>query len=237
MRRLFYAAILVTMLAIPFTSAFAAEPQVVEQISDGWWILGEIWWTPDPDWLIWFPGERVDAFMTRPSTIDEDPFSPTYGQVIWPLVTQAPIMGDWWVGMFSSEQRRMSFAEDWKYAHDWGGYYAEFMLPRDEVWFPCSYPLKWKCNYEVLPGVFEYHSPAVMAYECWWEGWNLICLDWPWVDLVWDPVNLVWINVAAPYDTISPVVIDIFNPDATFPLGIQYELEIAGYFWKVSDIP
>ncbi len=26
-----------------------------------------------------------------------------------------------------------------------------FMLPRDEVWFPCSFPLKWKCNYQVSP--------------------------------------------------------------------------------------
>jgi hypothetical protein len=50
-----------------------------------------------------------------------------------------------------------------------------------------------------------------------------VCLDWPWA--------------VAPYDTISPVVIDIFNSENPFPWGYEFELEIAGYFWKFSDIP
>jgi hypothetical protein len=215
MRRVLYALIVVVMLVIPAGSAFAAAPANVGQpIHDGWWILGEIWWTPDfvASDPVWMPGERVDAYMTRPSTL-----------LGWPL-TQAPIMGTWWMTLPASEQRRMSYAEDWLYANVWGGYYAEFMLPRDEVWFPCSYPLKWKCNYEVAPGVIEYHSPAVMAYECaWLNPYDFVCLDWPW------PV--------APYDTISPVVIDIFNSEAPYPWGYEFQLEIAGYFWKFSDIP
>ena len=124
----------------------------------------------------------------------------------------------------SSTERRAEAAEDWKFANEWGGYYAEFMLPRDEAWFPCSYPLKWKCNYELAPGVWEYHSPAVMAYECRWiNPWTLECLDWPWI--------------VAPYDTIAPVYIDIFNDQSPLPFGYWFELEIAGYFWKFTDIP
>jgi hypothetical protein len=231
MRRFVFAVVLVAMLALPVSGVFAAEPQVIEQIPDGWWLLGEIWWTPD--WvgdpgsfgfLPWTPGERVDSFMTRPSTM-----------LGWPL-TQAPITGDWWWTGPASVQRRMSYefsGDDYKFANEWGGYYAQWLLPRDEVWFPCDYPLQWRCNTELAPGVWEYHSPAWMAYECIIEGPYLICLDWPWVDI--DPVT--GMNMAAPYDTISPVVVDIFNPDSPFPYGYQFELEIAGYFWKFSDIP
>jgi hypothetical protein len=213
MKRVLYTLILIAMLAVPGT-ALAEKPQVVEQIQDGWWLLGEIWWTPDAlaTSALWGPFERVDAYMTRPSTM-----------LGWPL-TQAPIMGTWWLTMGPSEQRRMSYAEDYFYANWWGGYYAEFMLPRDEVWFPCDWPLQWQCNYLVDPFTIEYHSPAAMAYECQFiDPFNLICLDWPWA--------------VAPYDTISPVVIDIFNTEAPFPWGVQYELEIAGMFWKFSDIP
>jgi hypothetical protein len=211
MRRVLYTVILVAMLAIPAGNAFAAPPPS-QVIQDGWWILGEIWWTPDymattPKWA---PFERVDAYMTRPSTLAG-----------WPL-NQAPIMGTWWWTGPASKERRMSYAEDYLYANQWGGYYAQFMLPRDEVWFPCSYPLKWKCNYQTAPGVWQYHSPAAMAYECRWiNAVYFECLDWPWA--------------VAPYDTISPVVIDIYDPG--FPAGWSYEfeLEIAGYFWKFSD--
>jgi hypothetical protein len=210
MRRLVFAAVLIAMLVVP-ASVLAEEPQLAP-VPDGWWILGEVWWTPDEvaTDLMWAPFERVDAFMTRPSTLGG-----------WPL-TQAPIMGTWWWTGPASEQRRMSYAEDWKFANMFGGYYAEFMLPRDEVWFPCSYPLKWKCNYVLGDFSIEYHSPAAMAYECrWLNEITLVCLDWPWI--------------VAPYDTISPVVIDIFNSESPFPMGYQYELEIAGYFWKYSD--
>lgn len=213
MRRLLYAVIIVAMLAIPAGSAFADAPKM-EQIPDGWWLLGELWWTPDygdPAFDVWAPYERVDAYMWQPSTLGG----------VWPL-TQAPIMGTWWAEIGASDYRRMSYAEDYFYADMFGGYYAEFMLPRDEVWFPCSFPLKWKCNFATPTGI-EYHSPAAMAYECWWEGLNLVCLDWPWA--------------VAPYDTIAPVVIDIANFENMFPYGFEYELEIAGMFWKLSDIP
>ena len=166
MRRLLYAVIIVAMLAIPAGSAFADAPKM-EQIPDGWWLLGELWWTPDygdPAFDVWAPYERVDAYMWQPSTLAG-----------WPL-TQAPIMGTWWLGIGESDYRRMSYAEDYFYADMFGGYYAEFMLPRDEVWFPCSFPLKWKCNFATPFGI-EYHSPAAMAYECWFEGLNLVCLD------------------------------------------------------------
>ena len=214
MKRVLYTLLLIAMLAVPMGTVFAEEPQVVEQIPDGWWLLGELWWTPDAlaATPLWGAFERVDAYMHRPSTLAG-----------WPL-TQAPIMGTYWMEIGASQQRRMSYAEDYFYANMFGGYYAEFMLPRDEVWFPCDWPLQWQCNYVIDPFTIEYHSPAAMAYECQMiDPFNMICLDWPWA--------------VAPYDTISPVTIDIFNSEAPFPWGVQYELEIAGMFWKFSDIP
>jgi hypothetical protein len=214
MKRVLYTLLLIAMLAVPMGTVFAEEPQVVEQIPDGWWLLGELWWTPDAlaATPLWGPFERVDAYMHRPSTL-----------LGWPL-TQAPIMGTYWMEIGASQQRRMSYAEDYFYANMFGGYYAEFMLPRDEVWFPCDWPLQWQCNYVIDPFTIEYHSPAAMAYECVMvDPFNMLCLDWPWA--------------VAPYDTISPVTIDIFNTEAPFPWGVQYELEIAGMFWKFSDIP
>jgi hypothetical protein len=238
MRRVVFVVAVLAMLVIPAGSAFAQEDGVCpysDPNPDGWWILGEIWWTPDwlaaptdpllggdPDCFDWVPGERVDGYMTRLSTIAG-----------WPL-SQAPIMGDWWWLGGASEQRRMTYefsGDMWKYANEYGGYYAEFMLPRDEVWFPCSYPYKWQCNYQVSANTYAVHSPAVMAYECVIEGVTLVCLDWPWY---FD--NGVTVVPADPYDTISPVVIDIFNSEAPFPYGYEFELEIAGYFWKWSDL-
>lgn len=233
MRRILYITVLLAMLAIPAGGVFAQGDGICDvPTADGWWLLGEIWWTPDwlgdpegfdPDCWNWVPGARVDTYMTRPSTM-----------LGWPL-DQAPIMGDWWWTGPASEQRRMSYefsGDDYKFANFWGGYYAQFMLPRDEVWFPCSYPYKWKCNYQLDPNTYEFHSPAVMAYECIIEGPYVVCLDWPW--FFNDPVT--GLEQAAPYDTISPAVIDVFDPESPFPIGYHFELEIAGYFWKWSDL-
>jgi hypothetical protein len=223
MKRVLYVTILLAILAIPVSTAFAAEPTYVEQIPDGQWILGEIWWTPAyvASTPLWLPFERVDAYMTRVSTLAGWPFA--WGPI------GGPGGAAWWIDDWSM-QRRMSYAEDWWYANEWGGYYAEFMLPRDEVWFPCSYPLKWKCNFELAPGIWELHSPAFVDYEgMWLDPFTYVELYWPWID---------WFGpVAEVQDVISPVVIDVANFEAAFPYGYQYELEIAGYFWKFSDIP
>jgi hypothetical protein len=236
MRRILYAAILLAVLLIPAANVSAEPDQVCDYEGanwDGWWLLGEIWWTPDwlgdPEWWDvdcwnWAPGERVDTWMTRPAA---------WWPGGWPL-DQPPIMGGWWMDAPESDQRRMSYefsGDDYKFANMWGGYYAQFMLPRDEVWFPCSYPYKWQCNYHPAPYTYEFHSPAVMAYECYYAFPNWICLDWPWF---YDDGFNLWQE--APYDTISPAVIDIFNTESPWPYGYHFELEIAGYFWKWSDL-
>jgi len=207
MRRVLFATIVLVMLLGSFSSAFAAEPQRIEQVTPA--LLGEVWWFYF-DFTI--PYIRVDAYMYRPSTLAGWPFAggPDYGT--W-----------WWTGP-DSEMRRQSWPS-YQYTDDYGYYYAEFMFPRDEVWFPCSYPLKWKCNYMVDPGTpttpptYEYHSPYAMAYECVLEGMVLYCLDWPWTP--------------APYDTVSPVEVYLIDE---FGFGYIIPFEILGYYWKFSDI-
>lgn len=227
MRRVLFLTLIVALL-IPAGSVFAAP----QQIADGVYILGEIWETPDEMFgaPIWEPGERVDAYLTRPSTLLADnpdtfgwPF--TWGVSIWqgtgvPWETVIP----WFPNLPASEQRRMSYAEDWLYASQWGGYYAEFLLPRDEVWFPCSFPLKWKCDFEIAPDVWETHSPQLVVVDPALAA-EVLTLPAPY-DFI-----LGW----PPFDTVSPMVIDIL--DAEGEVGVQFELEIVGYAWYASDIP
>lgn len=220
MRRVLYAVLFLALL-IPTGSVFA-EPQVVDQIEDGMWLLGELWWTPD--WLYGEPiwevedevtglPERVDAFLTRPSTLEGWPFG--WGPYqFWDGVDADLLPPDyvdvdpWWMTLPQSAQRRISYAEDWLYATELGGYDAEFLLPRDEVWFPCGLPNKWICDYDL-------HSPQLVVWEpgAAQEG----ILLWP------------------PYDTVSPMVVDIMDDEKE--LAVQFQLEIIGYTWYASDIP
>jgi len=233
MRRVLYVTILLAMLAIPAGNAFAQDgicPFGPDPNPDGVWILGEIWWTPDwvgdpwgwdPDCWNWGAFDRVDTWMTRYST--------EFG---WPW-GWGPVLGTWWWTGGDSEQRRMSYefdGDDYKYANDFGGYFSIFMLPRDEVWFPCSYPYKWKCNYEHGPGWWEIHSPVTIN--------NDFCIGaaclFPWPYFFYDISDGIHWQLD-PADTISPVQIDIFDP-SPLPQGYSFQLEIDGYYWKYTDL-
>lgn len=204
MKRVLFATVALVVLLGTFSTAFAAEPQRIEQTTSA--LLGEVWWFYF-DFEV--PGLRVDAYLYRPSTLAGWPFP------------GGPDWGTWWWTGPDSEMRRQSWPS-WQYTDDWGFYYAEFMFPRDEVWFPCSFPLKWKCNYVVDPlGTIEWHSPAEMAYECRWvDPMVLECLQWPW------PVD--------PMDTVSPLEVYLIDE---FGWGYIIPFEVLGMFWKFSDIP
>ena len=104
----------------------------------------------------------------------------------------------------------------------WG---AILMIPRDDAWFGCGFPLTWKCNFEVSPGLWEVHSPQRVNYINFPAGWAY----WPWIDFFGG-------NPAAdPQDVISPLEIDVFNYIAPIR-GPQFEAVVTGYDWKWSDI-
>jgi hypothetical protein len=250
MRRVLFATIVLVLLLGSFSSAFADEPQRVEQAQPA--TLGEVWWFYYP---FGAPGIRVDAYMYRPGTALWVP-NPALSQggdwvaLGWPFAG-GPTWGTWWWGAQSvdgdvhiappedptvatandSEQRRMNLSghaanpDDpdpiFLYTDVWGYYYAEFMFSRDEVWFPCSYPLKWKCNYTIDAWTTEFHSPREMWYECIqvapgiWE-----CLDWPWA--------------LEPADTVSPLEVYLIDE---FGFAWIIPFEITGYFWNWSDTP
>jgi hypothetical protein len=214
MRRFLFVLVAIAMLVIPTSSALAA-PRPEQPIFAGQLYLGEIVAVSVSG--IFDPGERADAWLTRPSTLGG-----------WPLVN-APIGGPggaWWVTEGSSEMRRMSYAEDPNLvANDFGVWNAIFMLPRDEVWYPCSFPLKWKCNFEIAPGVYEVHSPALVVYDA---SIPAYLQYWPWID--------VYGAAGDPQDTISPMWLDVLNY-GPISAGQGFDLEIVGYEWKWSDIP
>ena len=202
MKRTLFVAIVLVMLFSSVSSVFAAEPQRVEQTTPA--LLGEVWW-------FYFdfgsPGLRVDAYLYRPSTLGG-----------WPWAI-GPDYGTWWWTGPDSEMRRQSWPS-YQYTDEWGYYYAEFMLPRDEAWFPCSFPLKWKCNYDTGPDeAIVFHSPAAMAYECRQVAPLVVeCLQWPWV--------------ADPMDTVSPLEVWLIDQ---FGFAYVIPFEVQGMYWKFSD--
>jgi len=234
MRRVLYVLIVVAMLAVPASSVFAEEPQIIEQTPVGEVYLGELVLVVVDGWL---PYERVDAWLTRPATVD------AFGDTVWPLVTQDPIVGPtgnmwWWTGP-ASEQRRWSFSETqgtiFETADIFGIWGAILMLPRDEVWYPCSFPLKWKCNYYV-EGQYYLHSPQTLNFlPSSLEVFPPALRYWPWED--------IFGAAADPKDTISPLWIDVQNygrPAEPFnepPIGVQFEAVVTGYDWRWSDVP
>jgi len=186
---LFAAVALVMLLSLFAGSAVAAEPKRADQLIQAQ--LGEVWGFYFGGYL---PFERVDAYMYRPDT--------TAG---WPFVN-APVVGTWWKTDAESAVRRQSYP-DYVYADASGYYFTMFMLPREETWFPCSFPLKWKCNYTA-----QSHSPATQPFEA--------GLVWPWA--------------GNPMDTVSPVEVWLYGETGTAWI---IEFEVTGYYWKWSDIP
>jgi hypothetical protein len=179
-------------------TTFAAEPQGVEQATPAQ--LGEVWWFLFSGFQ---PGERVDAWLYRPATLSGWPFlgGPDYGT--W-----------WWTGP-DSQPRRQSWPA-YLYADADGWYYAEFLLPRDEVWYPCSFPLRWQCNYVIDGfGTMEWHSPATQPFE---TG-----MYWPWLDV--DPTS-------DPRDTVSPLEVWLVGETTAWIIPF----EVTGYYWKWSDL-
>jgi len=229
MKRVVYAAVILAMLAVPVSTAFAEAPDVPNQpIYYGDTILGQLVWAAGIGFV---PYERVDAWLYRPPTVDQ------WGNPIgWPNWWLPPAVGPtlnptwWWLGG-ESMQRRWTFSETegtvFERADGNGNFAFQLMLPRDEVWYPCSFPLKWKCNYDLGPGGIQWHSPQFVAYDPAFVFHPVLGPWWPW--LLIDPAS-------DPQDTVSPLqwaVINYGNPT----WGWLFESTVYGYAWKVSDLP
>lgn len=112
-------------------------------------------------------------------------------------------------------------------ADQFGWYYAKFMHSRDEVWYPCSFPYKWKCNYATSPTTVVFHSPYNVVYDC--IG-PFQCLTWP-----WDTALIA--GDESPQDTVGPLTAHIQG--AGYFFGSPYYVEpyeVLGYSWKWSDV-
>jgi hypothetical protein len=215
MRRLLFVGVLLVLLFGTFSTAIAQEPPAQ---------LGEVWWFLGPGFA---PGEEVNMYLYRPPTVD------ALGVPTWPFAG-GPWWGTWYWPGGDSADRRQSWPA-WQNADAFGVYYAEFMLPRDEVWYPCSYPYKWNCNYVLYPGdpinppIVEYHSPA-------WQGNFELGLEWPHFDAYTYFVMGDWLGALAmanPMDTVSPLTAKMLN---TAGAGYFFDFEVDGYYWKWSDL-
>jgi len=188
--------------------------------------LGDIWpyyaWTGEP-------GAAVDIKLYRPST-----------EAGWPL-PEGPYAGTGFAVIGDSEWRRQSYPA-YQFADELGYYFAEFMFPRDEAWYPCGYPYRWKCNFpHPEEGYVEFHSPVAQRLVdpntgeilfSWFEGFLL----WPYFDSIYyeatDDFAGAW-ALANPMDTVAPLWAGIFVDDV---LIHTEPYEVLGYFWKISDL-
>jgi hypothetical protein len=213
MKRMIFLTLVLVLLGTAGT-AFA-DPQRVTQDPDPV-TLGDVWWFYYP---FDEPDLRVDAYLYRPSTLVWDETLEEFVSE-WPFAG-GPAYGTYWYPDFESRQRRMNLSghapdpDDpdpvYLFTDAFGYYYAEFMMPRDEVWFPCGFPLKWKCNYAISPVETEYHSPVQMVYP---DG-----LEWPWA--------------ADPQDTVSPLEVYLIDENGD---GYIIPFEVTGMYWILSDL-
>jgi len=215
MRKVLFVTMALVLLLGTFATAFAQEefPGVV--LGD----LAEIEvWGLDAY-------EAVDVYLYRPPTIAWDPV----GEIWVPDYPFAggPFNGTYFYPTFESEWRRQSYPA-YTEADILGYYYAEFMLPRDEAWFPCSYPYKWNCNY-ARTGYVEFHSPV-------WQDDFEDGLAWPYFDSIYYDATGDFLGawlLANPMDTVHPHVIVV---DTASSGTVGFEFEVLGYYWKWSDL-
>jgi hypothetical protein len=249
--KLFAVLSLVVLLSLVTTSVFAAEPQApaigTETLWGGWWMLGEVaeFIVPafDPitgdsingPFLLNWP---VDVWLYRPDTA---PFASRF-PAEW-----AALPGPWWIKPEGESSLRRQSWPMYTGSDAFGWYYAKFMLPRENTWYPCGFPCRWECNYWSGPPLYVYdemHSP----YELWFsypdvETMTYWPLFWPW-DMNWLEPGQGFVN---PYYVPYGVGVDPLPWDTVHPMEIwitegwgdtaMYILEVGmlGYQWKTSD--
>jgi hypothetical protein len=254
MKRLFTVFTVVFVMLLVASSAFAGAPpqkpagmesQGYTAYAPAWdpWefdpaatILGSVWdfefWLTDPYGFL-APYHPVDIYLWQPSTLSG-----------WPLTGIGPT--GWYVPIGESELRRQSWPA-YQGTDMFGYYYSEFMLPRDEAWYPCSFPCKWKCNFwDPIAGTEIYHSPMASVYVyrpgVGSNEWSYLYypLYWPFKFDGWwwygDPYD-VTPSTVDPQDTVAPLT--AWAVEASYGSFIEnayWEFEVLGYFWSTRDL-
>jgi hypothetical protein len=237
MRRVLFVSVVLALLLGTAGTAFAQKNGCGEEPTYPDAQLGEIWWFVATGYD---PFERVDVHLYRPSTLGYE----------WPwqcpvddaeVVDDGPYYGDFFASAPATDptEFRQTFPA-WRYANNYGAYYGEFMLPREDTWYPCDWPFQWKCNWVWFPGVpdllhpvppdIEWHSPAD-------QGNFEFPLIWPWYDewVLWitDGDLLAAFGAANPMDTVAPLEAIVYSANHD-PWRVRWE--ITGYYWKWTDL-
>jgi len=232
MRRVLFVSVVLALLLGTVGTAFAQDNGCGEKPSYPAAQLGQV----KEFWITGYDAyERVDMHLHRPSTLGEK----------WPwqcpvddaeVVSDGPYYGTWFASAPATDptEFRQTFPA-WPYANAYGAYYGEFMLPREDTWYPCDWPLQWKCNWVWYPGDpltrpdIEYHSPA-------YQGNFEYPLIWPWYDeyVLWDTENiLAALAYANPKDTVAPLEAIVYSAEHK---PVFFRWEITGYYWKWTDL-
>jgi hypothetical protein len=260
-RKLFVVAVLALLVTLVPSAAFAAKPPAVEGINateatitePGMdLLLGDVLYfflvTFDPvtgDYLYNWP---VGIYLYRPDT---------YGGYTWTFPANFFDATDWIAYDFESPVRRQTWPT-YARSDSHANYYAKMMVPRDEAWFPCSYPCKWKCNvFDPYSGWVEFHSPKALGFTYPYGADSAYYMThyplfWPW-DIMWNDPYMGFVNYYGPYPWYDwywydYTVLDASPFDTVHPLWIyavddvgkwimySWENKVWGYWWRPSDL-
>jgi hypothetical protein len=262
MRKLYAVIALAVLIALVPASAFADTPQApapvrndATQFVQGFDILlGDylIVAVPiqDPVTGFFLLNWPVGGYLYRPPTGGYPGGLPA-DQYAWYFPGAFADATQWIVGSADSPLRRQT---GHTYTDGFGYFYAFFMFPRDEAWYPCSYPCKWKCNfYNYQTGLYtEMHSPAAITFQynapnlataLWWMSHEP--LFWPW-DMLWVDPFLGYVNPylipydptvtdASPFDTVHPLEFWVVE-EVSYYASYVVENKVWGYVWKNTDL-
>lgn len=269
-RKLFIVLLLVLVATLIPTSAFAADPEPEDailyetpltvvnplpfDIALGDFVLGANA-AIDPVTGALLLNWPVGAYLHRPSTpVDLGGFGASADTYAWRFPGVFADATQWIVGYPMSLWRRQSHNGGPVTSDRFGFFYYGFMFPRDEAWYPCSYPCKWKCNVLGVPSLtyIEMHSPAFLGFlytdkpqwgPAFWQAshWPLF---WPWENLAFDPI-LGFVNpyiipsaqgvVENPMDTVHPLELWIAEEVDGGAIAI-WEGKVLGYYWRPTDL-
>jgi hypothetical protein len=199
-----------------------------------------LWRPPTLVWCEGFVDPADDGFYKYWPFLRNAPQFPASKWLI--LAVEQPWLGvwtvpTWWMGTIDggATDRRQTWP-DYVETDGFGWYYAKFMLPRDEGWYPCGYPCKWNCNF-FTPNVWIFHSPwemvpvypAAVPFTEQWYWPDYFPLYWP-MKYYNDGVVDFFAGdlLATPYDESAPYQwIELFP--ITDP-GVWYQVMLPSVF-------
>jgi hypothetical protein len=147
---------------------FAFQVWNANNLPATFWPVDIYLWRPPTTMFCEFPNPDLDGFYRFWPLLRNIPTFTNGWNIAgaelpwWPFWTTP----SWWLGTLDggATDRRQTWP-DYVETDGFGWYYAKFMLPRDEGWYPCGYPCKWNCHFynPMAQNIWTFHSPWALV--------------------------------------------------------------------------